>query len=427
MDLNPISAVARLVKGAPRKTIAASMSEEFRGAIEEQHEKALSAPPAQPNLKRIDLPLGDTGSLNLGWFNNGAQKLNPQEWLGAGFDGIEFVGRGVGKTHLRCTSWDGNTVTAIRQAGTVRLANLTLHSGYEKALHFGQQCPPGSVVEPRFKFEMVDCEAIVDPPDAYGGSRPKWLLFGYQYDEYLKNCKIDAFHAREHARYRHGSASKGSTWEDVEVIASGAEGHKVRSDATETQWVGRNVWNVLRRVTLRNWYQPLWSDRGGAAVVGQGTGENWLLENVYMHGGEAKNGTPAHLRSRGLMLTSEGDSYDTLSGVVDKVGGYGNGWIVLRQCAWDGGPGPSWYALCARVGRQAGCTWAARGVHIEECGAWGDHMYVGLDSLPPNSVTIRGCNTPVIREYCRGVLGMNTTHEAVILTRNRAIPLSEFG
>lgn len=386
-------------------------------------EEAPAAPAAvvAPNLFEIQLPEGDVGSINIDWWDNGAPILHASQWLDQGFDGVRFRGAGVGRTHLRCTSWDGNTVVVRRHDGIVEFTGLTLHSGYEKGVQFGEQ-NLSRTIKPKFALRLINVHAVVEPRQA-DKPRTKWLLFGYQSDVYLRDVVLDAKEAREHASYWHGFARQGLLWDHVAVIASGAEGCKVRSDASETAWAGSNQWIILRDCSISNWYQT-WSDRGGGGVVLQGTGAHLLMERCVVRGGGPLGDLSGAQRSKCVMVTAEGNSYDQQTGAVDKPGGAGNGWIILRQCALEGGPGPDWWSPIARVGRQGGPTYGARGVLVEGCGVWGDHMSFQLDNLPAGKTVIRGCNTSELAAWARDH-GMDPTHEAAVLTSSRPVPLSE--
>jgi hypothetical protein len=376
---------------------------------------------AKANLRYFDvlLPEGDVGSISIDWItNNGATKYYPRDW--AGYDGIRFIGRGPEKTRIRCTSWDGITIAIKRYDGAVAFKDVTIEAGYSKAIHAGEQ-NLAKVIRPNFAVVLENVVGVVPPP-AEGRARTKWFFFAYNCDDVWLNVRVNAKQAAEHAAYRHGFAQWGSLWEDCDV-SSGAEGAKCRPDESETAYHGPNAWVIQRRCHFHDWYQT-WSDRGGAAVVGQNTTASYYADRCVFRGGGPLGNLTAWNRSKTTFFTSQARSYDILTGQVDKPGGFGNGWIILTQCAFSGGPGPSWYSPIIRVGRDGGAVMhAARGVLIDRCGIWGDHMSLQFDGTIP--VEVRGCNTEAIRRYCRDALGMDTRHEAVITTAQRAIPASE--
>jgi hypothetical protein len=368
----------------------------------------------------VILPAGDVPGFDIDIpFGTGQRKFWSGDWLSKGYDGVRFIGAGVQHTHVYAAGHNGISILVDRHPGIVQLENLTLHAGYAKGVHFGianrSVRPP-----PRFKLRMVGCHGIVPPP-AVGQGRTKWLLFGYNSDVELIDCELDATHASEHASYWHGFAKRGLLWERVKVIGSGAEGCKVRSDVAETAWVGKGVRVVVRNSEFKNWYQT-WSDRGGAAIVMQGGAADIVVESCLFWGGGSLGSLPASSRSKCIMVSSEGDSYDILTGRVGV--GFGNGFVVVKNSAMRGGPGQENYTTILRVGQNGGTQQAARGVLVENCGIWGQRMSLQFEKVPAGKIKVVGCNTPEIRSRSEA-LGMDTTHEAGIPTSSRVIPVSE--
>ena len=368
----------------------------------------------------IRLPAGDVPGLNIDIpFQTGSQKLWSSDWLSQGHEGVRFIGAGADKTHMRCQSFDGITLMADRHAGVVQLEGLTVHAGYAKGIHFGlanRSIPPN----PKFKLRLVGCNGSVAPPAA-GQGRTKWLLFGYNSDVELLDCTLDATAASEHASYWHGFSKHGLSWNRVNVVGSGAEGCKVRSDVTETAWAGKAVKVKLTNCEFKDWYKP-WSDRGGAAVVLQGAAADLFVDSCLFWGGPTDGPIPASSRSKCIMVSSEGDSYDMLTGRPNV--GFGNGFVVVKNSAMRGGPGQENYTTILRVASNGGSQKAARGVLVEGCGMWGERMSVQIKDVPNGKTTLRGCNTSEIRERSEA-LGMDTTFEAGIPTATRVIPVSE--
>lgn len=368
-------------------------------------------------LKEIYLPEGDVPGFDVNYLPaSGRGKLSQAE---PGYDGLHFIGKGPGRTHIRPAGWDGATCVVGAHNGTVRFSGVTIHAGYSRALLFGLENKTGKVLFPKFKLYLDDVRGVVNEPTASG--RTKWWLHHYNADVLMKGCEIDATLAAEHAGYGHGCARHGHVLEHVRFIGSGAEQWKVRSPASECGWAGKNAWVRLSDCEFQSWYQS-WSDRGGAAVVLQGSAMHLEVIRCTFRGGKELPGIPAHLRSRAIMVTSESGSYDTFTG---KVGtGHGNGLVLVRNTAMSGGPGTENYSLLMRVGRVAGTQLAARAVLLSTCGLWGERMQFQFDCVPAGQLKVTRCNTENLRRYADGI-GMDTRHEAAILTSSRIIPISE--
>lgn len=373
-------------------------------------------------LKEIRLPAGDVGSITVGWAGTTGEdvRLDPTTWLKEGYDGVRLIGAGVGRTQVRCTSWDGITLKVARHPGVVRLEGVTLVAGASRAALVGT--PDKSLpIARKFAFQFVGSSMFV--PEPTGGGRPAWGFHLYQVDDMFEDCELDATHASEHAYYAHGNAKYGSLWRRVKVRGSGGENDKVRSDATETLWAGSKVWIIREDVEYSNWYQP-WSNRGGAASVRQGTGANLRWTRCLFRCGKAVGDLEAHMRSKTIMVTSEDDSYDATTGAVDKVGGHGNGQVIVQRCGASGGPGTENLSLLLRVGRVAGLMQAAKSVLVDECGWWGERMQLQFDSIPNGKTVVRRSNTQPIKAYCEA-RGLDTRHEAGIPGPMRVVPVSE--
>lgn len=378
--------------------------------------KALSAP---KNLFEIRLPAGDVQGFDIDApEQTGHTKLWSRDW--AGYDGVRLIGAGVDKTHVR-DGWFGWTIFCHRFPGVIQIENLTLYAGLNGATHFGTQ-NLGKELVPKFLARLYDMKAVMPEPSAANGwKRGKWVLFGYQGDWHLRDVTLDAYNAREHAKYAHGYSRHGELWERVTVEASGAECAKTRSDSTETVWAGSDVWIIHRDSTYKGWFQP-WSDRGGAGHVIQGGAANVLLERNMYYGGGVLGSTSSNARSHCVMVSAEPFSYDILSGNVDK--GFGNGYVVMRQCGAAGFSEFDWNTGLVQVQRYGGSPNAARGVLIEGSGLWGVRMQAKISDIPKGQTLIQGCNTPIIRDYC-GARGMDVSAEATFPGAQRKIPLSE--
>ena len=467
----------------------------------------LSAVSASPRLYQINLPAGNTGSINVGWFKNGATILDPKVWLDDGddsdpepddFDGVRFVGQGVGVTHLRCTSYDGVTVAVGRHAGLVQVENATVHCGYDRALVFGQQNLARELV-PEFQARLIDCEVVADPLGSYGASsasvsiagggyavgqearvvggagaspalrvtavnaaggvtrlevvsglngsysslpppqaattggsgsgltvslvyrRPKWLFFSYQADVVLLRVRFRGKNAVEHDAYLHGVAKHGAYVRWCIFESAAAECFKVRSDTTETAWPGPNARFYILDSTFADWHQPH-SWRGGAGIVAQGSAGHWRIERCSFTGSGALGDVTANDRSKAIMFSSEGLSYDQETGAENV--GFGNGHVLIRNIVAEGFSEVEWGNSIIRCARNGGAQMSARSFTLEDSGVWGDRKIVQAGELPAGGLQIRGCNTTALRDYSRSV-GMRATVESTFPTSSRRVPLSE--
>lgn len=458
-----------------------------------------------PRLFVVNLPAGDTGSINIDWFNNGATRRNSQDWLSQGYEGIVFKGQGVDSTHIRATSWDGISVAVGRHNGIVRFENLTIHSGSDRATAFGQQ-NLGKDNFPGFQIELVNVKGLVDrpfyfftrdgkfrivaagsgyavgneltavggvgtpakfkvttvgangsvtglqvltrgsytsaPPYEHGGlqtvnngsgsgcklelgARPKWLWFGYNADVFMQNVFSNAKQAVEHAAYWHGFAQYGAYVVNSTFFSSGAEGFKVRSDATETRWAGPNQAIYIADTNFRDYFQ-CWSWRGGAGIVLQGSNSHVVLERLHFFGGGDLNcggfypNVQSNMRSLAVAVSAEGNSYDQATGQVGV--GYGNGHVWLDKIAAYGMSAVDWRNNLIYVARNGGTQKSARSVTIDHSSLWGQKMFVNVNSIDPGTGVLRNSNTIALEEYAQSV-GMDTSFEAVV-PRSTLVPVS---
>jgi hypothetical protein len=428
--------------------------------------------PEGPKLYEIHLGPGDHPGVNIDWITrNGAPILNAKTWMDDGddndpepddYDGVAFIGAGVDVTHIRCTSWDGITIAVKRQKGIVRFENLTVHSGYDRGSAFGEQNLSKQAV-PGFRIELVNVKGLVDPPETYRdrravktgqvspydgtltapGSddvplkagqlvphdgtivgpprRPKWMWFAYNADLYARNVETLAREAVEHGYYWHGFSEVGMDLADC-YTESGAEGVKARCDALETAWTP-NAQIFIRRCEFRDWFQ-VWSWRGGAAIVMQGTGAKLIyIEHCLFWGGEQLGAIPANMRSKCVMISAEGASYDAYTGAVGT--GFGNGIVAIVECAFvGGGVSPAWHNTLVRVGTNGGTQMAAKRVYLVGSALYGDGYIASIGNVPDGRTTINGCNTPTIKAFCDRI-GMSTAKEAVCYLGGKTVPLSQ--
>lgn len=415
-----------------------------------------------PRLYVIELGPGDHGSINVGWYKNGAQQLDPQAWLSQGYDGVVFRGAGVDVTHVRCTSWDGITLAVGRHNGVVRFENMTVHSGHEKASAFGEQ-NIARALSPSFRVEIENVKGVVDSPESYrerrtvnGGDkapyegtltasgkpdvyllkgadiphvgtliglprRPKWFWFAYNCDLILRNVQTFGADLVEHNLYAHGFARYGLDIDGCLFDGSGSQHVKIRSDAFETAWAGPEQVIRIRRTTFRDNMRP-WSWRGPGMIVCEGTACHVYIWRCLFYGGVPYPGVNIADRSRAIQISSEGNSYAHKTGEIGG-NGFGNGVVWISECAAFGAADNFWSNEIVRCGRNGGSQSSARLFLMDRCGVWGRNVQVQLGAIPTGKAVVRNCNTPEIVEICRG-LGFETSPEAVIATASRLVPLS---
>lgn len=383
--------------------------------------KALEARVAEKlNLLEIKLPASH-GSINIGAPKNGAAlNLDPEQIKAQGYDGVRIMPEdGLDRAELRCTAWNGITIEVARRPNfVVVLQDLLVVGGISRAVSFGHQ-NLSKIVSPGFELRAFRCEFRAPSPSVDG--RPKWLVFGYQFDGLFVDCLFDGYHLGEHDFYGHGSAGKGWVFIGCRFLSSGAEQIKARSDSTETGYAGPGVRLIVRDCTFADWYQDH-SDRGGAAIVVQGGALHGLVERCVFRGGEGTASVPANARAHCVMVSSEGLSYDIDTGREGGTG-YGNGHWVIRDCAFYAESDVPWRNDIIRFGRNGGTQKVAKSVRILRSGIWGRMVQLGVTEV--GSLRVDGCNTPELAEFCRERFGMDTRFEAFFPTSVRRVPLSE--
>lgn len=226
-----------------------------------------------------------------------------------------------------------------------------------------------------------------------------WGTFSYQADLDFRDVVYDLARSAEHGHYAHGYAQRGSSWVDVKVRAVGAEGSKHTARPAECHDVP-GVLLYFKNVQVRNWEQR-WSWRGGAGFTFQGIGgrSDVLVEDCVFTGvaASAVPGSP-----RCLMVDDGGDDYYDDQG---REGGPGpaNGSVVVRRCGFKA-VGDQDYDAFFRVGTLR--AWmkdppVARSLTVEDSGLYGWHVLAQVAGCT-QGVTVRRCNTTVIREWCAG-------------------------
>lgn len=380
------------------------------------------------NLKEIRLPAGQIKGINLGWWSNGAQiNINPSSWLSTHPDGVRLVGAGAARTVVRWAPGNGNALSVIRHNGVVQLEGVTLVSGTNAAVQFGEQNLDGDrrtdgsliygtqrITCPKFALRLYDSHVLAPPPSELGGIRAKWGLFSYQSDEHVRDVVIDLTEALEHD-YRHGAAFRGRAWQRVRVLGAGSECIKERPDASETAWAGPNVWTILQHVVAKQWGQPHGNYSRGGGVVLQNAGTHVLIEDSALIGRDAHSGC--------VMISAEGNAYDMDTGRLGN--GFAHGFIVIRRCGLTGSQTAGfWNNEVVSVYRNAGTHQASKGFILEHSAAYGQNSILKLASAPAGTVFVRESNRPEDRQRAESI-GINTTYETTIPTSARLVPVSE--
>lgn len=261
------------------------------------------------------------------------------------------------------------------------------------------------------------------------GARPYWGGFSYNCDVYLYQTTIACKDNVEHGWYCHGFARWGAVVDTLTVESAGAEGFKVRSDATETAWAGNKQMILIKDSTFQDWFQP-WSFRGGGGIVIQGSACNIIIQDTVLHGGDFASGggiypdVMAHERSKCIALSSEGLSYDHGTGFVPKPPGYpqtypdptyhyGNGHVWIHRVTAYAPNNTANYSNVFRCARNGGSQQSARTITIQACGFWGAQTFVSFGNYDEGTVNVFGCNTPNLIAYAQS-LGIDTSVESLI-------------
>lgn len=357
------------------------------------------------NLKEIRLADGDVLGFDIGRKADNAGRLyDPQEWLSQGFAGVRFIGRGVGRTHIRPAPGVWTNIFIFQHAGIVQFENLTLHNAGRSAMQAGTGMYGGIPLIPKFQLRIhgveLDCNV-----------QGMWGFFLYECDNHFADVSIHAGILGEHPSYEHGWASKGSLWERVVVHSSNGECKKMRPDKLEVRPTpAASV--VVRDCTFKNWTP---GNRGCAGMTMQGGNAALLqVERTSFWGGAG--GARCHC----IMV-------DCGEGKAHLTGGFPNGHIMLKGVAAYGSSMRTDYGdTLIRVGAlpSSGLKNVARSLTIDGCSLWGENMAVQLSGIPAGKTVVKDSNTPKLRDWA-SARGMDTTFEAQIPTATRRIPISE--
>ncbi len=348
-------------------------------------------------------------------------KLDPATYRGLGFDGVRFIGAGVGKTRVvpstSSTDTDsGHAVVVGLEAGHVEFESMSLHVGPQKAMHLGGPTR-GEYAEPTpdtpLEVVVKDFEVIAD--QRTDGDRSFWGIFHYQTDLILEDGEFHCAELAEHAAYGHGHGKNGQRRTRVHFRSSGAEGDKNRADPSEINATpGSTI--LIDQCSFANWNQP-WSYRGGAGVVCQGTGANIVLKDTVFHGGADAQ------HSRCFMVDDNGDKgfWSSENGTLNS--GSANGHIILDGVGMSG-IGPPWFSDQARVGTIATTAFGdiARSFTMSNSGLYGPGMLLKVQGVP--QVEVSGCNTEAIADQARAFNIDPSVEAQIALSMQDLVPVS---
>lgn len=351
-----------------------------------------------PKLHEIRLPAGDVPGFSIAFKGDHKVNLDPQEWLGQGFDGVRFIGAGRGATHLRAEDgYHDSTLFVGPHPGIVQLEALSLHVAKRKAWHMGLALQP---LYPKFKAIARDIEVVADGTNPDGGRRV-WGFFSYQADIDFEHVTFDTADLAEHASYAHGGwGATGARWKNVTVNGCGSQGFKVRFDATEGRWVkGAKV--VVQDCSFKGFGQP-WGWRGGAGIVVEGGNSDVLVQRCGFYG------RPGNFRC--LMVDDGAGAFRAGNAPV------ANGVIVVDACGFTGGPGSESYSPIMRVGSTAqNPTWpTAKAVLVQGCAVYGERTLGQFSHIPAGKLKVTGCNTPQLKDIANAY-GFDTTHQSQLV------------
>lgn len=371
---------------------------------------------AIPRLKEIRLPAGEVVGINVGWFRDGSElKIDPQQALREGFDGLKISGAGIDRTVIRADMYDGNAVCIGRHNGIVQLDSMTIVAGFSMGIQCGEQNYAHELM-PKFQLRLINLKGVVPPPMP-GFGRTTWWCFEYQGDAYIEGVEVDASQASEHGFYFHGFAKYGLHVKRLKMRGSGSQNLKVRSSADETAYAGALTKIHIERSSFQGAGKP-WTNRGDGLIVIEGGASPIEIQDCIFRASR-----PDDPHAHAIMISSDANSYAWKAGAVGD--GFGNGPVSIKRIAASGWLPNPWNNELVRCARNGGTQHSAPSFLLEASGIYGENMFVRPAQIPNGKSTIRGCNTPQIRDYCGKALGMNVTHEAVWPGPARRVPLSE--
>lgn len=367
--------------------------------------------PPEANLLTIELPEGDVPGFDVawptGWTGSNRHRYQAAEW--AQYDGVRFVGKGEGKTHIRPnvagSSAADSTVFIGPAAGRVEFHGVTVHCGPRKAIHCGIA---KSSLPLALRLRDFGIVADPPPPGSGHGNSSVWGLFTYSTFVDEENGYYDCLYTAEHARYLHGLAKPGWRSVNVHVRSAGGEGAKCATRPSEVPLVPGCV-IFHERCSFTNWGPQPWSWRGGAAIGAfQGTAAKLILIKDCV--AIDRLGRP----SRGLMVDDGGwDHYE--------VNGAAQGKVVVQNVLLSGqGHNGSWTPMM-RAGSIGGAGNVAELLVLDGCGLYGELTRAEIQRVP--QVIVQRCNTPEVASIAEG-FGVDTSRETVLSVNKGWVPVS---
>jgi len=354
-------------------------------------------------LFEIPLPEGDVQGIDIGYRGDNRTKLNPEDWLSRGFDGVRLIGKGIGKTHLIAEEgYHNSTLFVGPHNGVVSLESCTLHVAKSKAWHQGLALQEHY---PKFMQRARDIEIVADGTNPDGGRRV-WGLFPYQADQDLEDVTFHTADLAEHASYCHGGFAKtGLRWNRVTVNGAGSQGCKVRFAPNEGRWA-RGAKIVVTDSSFKGCGQT-WGWRGGGGIVLEAGMSNVLVERCGFYG------RPGEFRH--LMIDDGAGAFRGF----DSVGGvkpFANGIVIVNACGFMGGPGSESYSPIMRVGSTAQTpTWpTAKAVLVQNSAVYGTRVLGQFGQIPTGKLKVAGCNTPQLKDIANAY-GFDTRAEAQLV------------
>lgn len=375
-------------------------------------------------LKEVILPGGILPGFDVEWMG---WTGNQTKYALEGYDGIRFIGQGMGLTHVVPSPGAWITCNIGQYAKRVEFQGITFHGARTRAIHQGVENVPanGGTLQP-MTLVFEDCEIKADEPDegpwvvtSGPGQTSTWGIFTYNAAVFLRRCKIDWRRGAEHPLYGHGIYPPGILLDEVEYVGSGGECVKLATRPGEAFWQPGTV--LAQNSSFRDWGPQPWSWRGGGGVVVQGGGANVVVIDCRFHGG------PGAAKSRAVMIDDGGAGrfYSALDGTPGK--GPANGWVLIQDSLIVGDGTPSW-ALQARVGTLspgAGIL-QARGYGIVGCALYArpgaETVKVEIGDVGGN-VLLEGNNTPELRATADAITPVGD--EAMVVGTAGTFPLSK--
>lgn len=372
----------------------------------------------------IRLPEGDVAGFDIGVRGqNGTRFYDPATWLSKGFDGVRFIGAGRGRTRIIPAPgvWINSFVG--QHPGIVRYESVSIHGRGQTAIQAGYEHP--ARIFKKFRVELTDFELIADEPvpGTYNGGRVGWGVFTTQCNVHASDGDVYWREGREHPFYLHHQAgSSGAIFKGLRFHECQGECIKNRYDTDEALWAGKQAKLVVSGCRF-NWEVKPWSARGSAAITMQGAGCDALIENNEFWAGPGPSNTRAIMLDDNLN-DGAAQFYDPETGAVGR--GHANGHVLVRRNVFSTGPGTENYTPVVRVGNLApGLHKTCQSFTFEQNAVYGRFTQLQLVAKDIPTLVVRDNNSARARDHAQAI-GVDVTHETVVTTAARPVPLSEY-